>query len=590
MGQGSKTTNVDKITEKGCQYTDNKEIADICNKHFVSIGERLAEGIPDTSDSPTAHMKPANCRFVSRKVTTSQVERVIKKLVNAKATGVHNIPNKILKDSCQTIAPFLSDIFNLSISTNTFPNDLKIGKVSPAHKSGDRDDLNNYRPISVLPTTARVFERLLYNQMYTYLADNKLLGQQQFGFRSIHSTALALGKSINQWLMNVNSGELTSVVFLDIKKAFDTIDHGVLLQKLAYYGIKDNSLKLIESYLKDRLQCCSVNGELSSIEGIVCGVPQGSILGPLLFILYMNDLPEYVPDVDITMFADDTSFAKGFKNVNEIQEHLVPAFSKICKWLSINKLNLNTDKTVFMIIGTPNSINKLDKEPGSTPYMIVTTDNCRIRRVKLVKSLGLIVDDTLTWLNHIEYITGKVKRGIGAMKKTSNYLDRNSLLMLYRTSVETHFRYCDIIWGQCNETLKDRLQLLQNKAARVIAKVKYKDADHLKLICQLGWLTIRNLIKLDLGIFMYKSYNKLLPETAGEFHLPAEKVHPYGTRSAISGNIFLPRYDLNFTQKSIAFSGAKLWNEIPVNIKRAVSLDSFKDKLKAHYLQLQTDT
>ena len=122
--------------------------------------------------------------------------------------------------------------------------------------------------------------------------------------------------------------------------------------------------------------------------------------------------------------------------------------------------------------------------------MIVTTDDCRIRREKLVKSLGLIVDNTLTWLNHIEYITGKVKRGISVMKKTSNYLDRNFLLMLYRTLVETHFRYCDIIWGQCNETLKDRLQLLQNKAAMVITKVKYKDADHLKLICQLGWLTI----------------------------------------------------------------------------------------------------
>ena len=148
MGQGSKTTNVDKITEKRFQYTDNKEIVDICNKHFVSIGGRLAEGIPDTSDSPTAHMKPTNCRFVFRKVTTSQVERVIKKLVNAKTTGAHNIPNKILKDSCQTIAPFFSDIFNFSISTNTFPNDLKIGKVSPAHKSGDRDNLNNHRPIS----------------------------------------------------------------------------------------------------------------------------------------------------------------------------------------------------------------------------------------------------------------------------------------------------------------------------------------------------------------------------------------------------------------------------------------------------------
>ena len=142
------------------------------------------------------------------------------------------------------------------------------------------------------------------------------------------------------------------------------------------------------------------------MERIVCGVSHWSILGPLLFILYMNDLPEYVPDVDITMF-DDTSFAKGFKNVNEIQEHLVPAFSKICKWLSINKLNLNTDKTVFMIIGTPNSINKLDKEPGSTPYMILTTDDCRIRRVKLVKSLGLIVNDTLTWLTILNILLGK---------------------------------------------------------------------------------------------------------------------------------------------------------------------------------------
>ena len=159
--------------------------------------------------------------------------------------------------------------------------------------------------------------------------------------------------------------------------------------------------------------------------------------------------------------------------------------------------------------------------------------------------------------------------------------------MLYRTLVETHFRYCDIIWGQCNESYCSycKTRLLQNKAARVITKVKYKDSDHLKLICQLGWLTIRNLIKLDLGIFMYQSYNKLLPETAGEFHLPAEKVHLYGTRSAISGNIFLSRYDLSFTQKSIAFSGAKLWNEIPVNVKREVSLNSFKDKL-----QLQTDT
>ena len=223
-------------------------------------------------------------------------------------------------------------------------------------------------------------------------------------------------------------------------------------------------------------------------------------MGPLLFLIYMNDLPHFLPNVDITMFAGDTSFAKAFKGVNEIKECLVPAFSKICRWLKFDKLSLNTVKTEFMIIGTPNSICNFDKDPGSTPYLIVGDGDYRIRRVNLVKSLGLIMDDTLTWSNHIDYISGKVKQGVGIMKKTSKYLDKNSLLMLCRTLVETHFRYCNVIWGQCNETLLDKLQLLQNKAAKVITKMKYEDADLLKLICQLGWLTIRNLIKLDLGI------------------------------------------------------------------------------------------
>ena len=167
--------------------------------------------------------------------------------------------------------------------------------------------------------------------MYTYLAKNKLLGNQQFGFRSIHSTALALGKSVNKWLMNVDNGKLNSVVFLDNKKAFDTVDHKILLQKLSCYAIKGNSQKLIESYLQGRIPCCSVNGHVSVMEHIMCGVPQGSIIGPLLFIIYMNDLPLHIPNVEITMFADDTTFARDFKNVDETKEHLVPAFSKICR-------------------------------------------------------------------------------------------------------------------------------------------------------------------------------------------------------------------------------------------------------------------
>ena len=167
----------------------------------------------------------------------------------------------------------------------------------------------------------------------------------------------------------------------------------------------------------------------------------------------MNDLPHFLPNVGITMFADDTSFAKAFKGVNEIKEHLVPAFFKICRWL----------KTELMIIGTPNSICKLDNDLGGIPYLIVVDGDCRIRRVKLVKSLDLTVDYTLTWSNHIDYISGKVKRGVGIIKGTNRYLDSNSLLMPYSTFVKTHVRYCNVIWGKCNETLIDKLHLLQSR-------------------------------------------------------------------------------------------------------------------------------
>ena len=224
----------------------------------------------------------------------------VKKLINNKATGIHDIPNKILKDNVSILSPCLEETFNFSIKTGVFPNEFKIGKVIPIFKSGEKEDLNNYRPISVLPTIARVFEKLLYNQLYKFFIENQLLGDQLYGCRSLHSTALALGKCSNQWLMNIDNGKINSVIFLDIRKAFDTVNHEILLRKLSNYGIKGGTHKF---YLKDRKQCCSVNGHISSLETIQCGVPQRSSLGPVLFLTYMNDLLLCLYDVDITMFC-----------------------------------------------------------------------------------------------------------------------------------------------------------------------------------------------------------------------------------------------------------------------------------------------
>ena len=328
--------------------------------------------------------------------TVAQIQNMIKRLINNKATGMNGIPYKILKDNSTYLSPFFEELFNLSIKTNTFPDDFKIGKVAPVFKTGDKEDLNNYRPISMLPTIARIFERLLYSQLCDYLTANKLLGDEQYEFRSLHSTAMALGKMPNQWLMNMGNGNLSAVVFLGIRKAFDTVDHTILLQKLNCYGIQGDSVKLLESYLTDRMQCCSVNSHTSPLEIIKCGVPQGSIFGPLLFIVYMNDLPKGVNNVDITMSADDTNFMWTIPSLNEIKDELIPALRKVYNWLTCDKLSLNTVKTEFMIIGTANGLEKLDKCPVSTPYLISSGPDCHIRRVRCVKYLGIIVDDTLT--------------------------------------------------------------------------------------------------------------------------------------------------------------------------------------------------
>ena len=219
----------------------------------------------------------------------------------------------------------------------------------------------------------------------------------------------------------------------------------------------------------------------------------------------MNDLPVSVTGVDIKMYADDTSLYRAFKTINDLQEKLIPAFSRVCEWIKCNKLSLNAVKTEFMIMGTIQKLNQLDSEPDATPYKLYVS-GFEIRRVKVVKYLGLMVDKCLTWEHHIEYITKKIYRGIGILKRVRHFLHRELLIILYQTLIEPYYRYCSIVWGQCCEMLKDKLQVLQNRAARTIARLKYEDADYEKLLIDFGWLNVRNLIAYDLGVFIFSHF------------------------------------------------------------------------------------
>ena len=217
----------------------------------------------------------------------------------------------------------------------------------------------------------------------------------------------------------------------------------------------------------------------------------------------MNDSPLSVKEANITVYADDTSLSKAIRGIQDLKEQLIPAFIQVCKWLQCNKVNLNAIKTEFMMLGTHHRLYQLDYDPETTPFKLVV-NNYEIRRVRKAKYLGLIVDENLTWEEHIDFICGKIKRGAGVLKQIRHFIPKDSLLLLYQTLVEPYYRYCSVVCGNCGEVLKNKLQVQQNRAARIIEKVKYEDADHEKLLINLGWLSVSNILAYELEVFMFK--------------------------------------------------------------------------------------
>ena len=277
---------------------------------------------------------------------------LLSRINERKAPGLDNIPNKLIKIAAEIISPSLTEIFARSISTGIFPSEWKTARVSPIFKKGKKNDPNNYRPISVIPAVAKIFEKVIFEQLYNYFNINRLLTHCQSGFRSLHSTLTALLEATSNWSVNIDSGLLNGVIFIDLKKAFDTIDHDILLRKLQIYGVDQSSLKWFQSYLSGRSQKCNVNGCLSSSVPVAYGVPQGSNLGPLLFLVYINDLPNCLSAASPRMFADDTNISYAANTLSELENVINSELKNLKYWLEANKLSLNIAKTEFMIIGS----------------------------------------------------------------------------------------------------------------------------------------------------------------------------------------------------------------------------------------------
>ena len=413
---------------------------------------------------------------------------------------------------------------------------------------------------------------MIHQQLYPYL--NKFLWKNQSGFRSLYSTETALLKATNNWLLNIDKGNYNLVLFLDLKKAFDTVDHNTLLRKLEYYGIIHKELNWLTSYLSDRLQCCKIDGQISSKLKVRLGIPQGSCLGPLLFFVYINDLPQCLANSEPNIYADDTSLTNNEKDLAALENKVNRDLFNIEKWLYANILQLDTVKTKCMIIATPHRLKHKQK-------LCIKIGSKEIEEVEVKSYLGITVDNRLKWDEHIHIMCKKISSAIAALRQV-RFLPREALLSIYRALIESRIRYCCTIWGNCNAKLKNRVQKLQNRAARIITNAK-PDADNDELLNALNWLNVLQLIDYTAALQIWKAVNDKGPQYISDMFIPLKSIHSYNTRAA-ANNFCPPVSNLTYGLRRFSQYGCKIWNSLPKDIQATKSLEFFKENLNKHFL------
>lgn len=568
---------VKEVKVNDISICNSNEISNTFNEHFSTIGPRLAREIPSTSDEVSTYLNnfPENFnKFSFRPTTSSIVFTHLNRLSKTKSTGLDNISAKLIRECADIISGPLCDLFNKSLMSGIFPDDWKCARVIPLFKQGESLDLNNYRPISVISVVAKVFERIVYDQLYNFLSNEGIISKQQSGFRSLHSTVSALLEATDSWAFNIDRGYVNAVVFLDLKKAFDTVDHEILLTKMNQYGIQGKSLDWFKSYLTNRTQRCSVNGCLSDFTTLKCGVPQGTILGPLLFLIYINDLPNCLSFSVPRMYADDTHITYAGSDLHLIQSSISHDLEKLSKWLVSNKLTLNATKTEFMLIGSRQRLSTL------SDTLELSIDNVPIEKVSSVKSLGIYVDENLTWYLHVDKLCKKIASAIGAIKRVKPFLPQSTLISIYNSLVQPHFDYCSLVWGNCGKTLSNKLQKLQNRAARVITSSSY-DADVNSLFHKLSWKDLNSQRQIQKALMVFKSLNGLVPEyLTSKFVM--RNVSNYALRDS-ANKLVVPFPRTNYMKNSFSYSGATLWNSLHRNIRESSSIDQFKRLLYQNF-------
>lgn len=556
IGKGQVENKIMEIHHEENIITDAKQVAANFNKFFIEKSQALSSSFPTDDSIPQITEKNFKTMFFTP-TSENEVYIAINTLKQSNASGIDEISTNLLKVAINFIVRPLTFLINRSLTDSKFPEIFKTAKVIPIYKKDSKYAMENYRPISLLSAVSKILEKIVFNKITHFLCQFNILNNFQHGFRKGRNTCSAILNFINRLYDNLDVNNKCIGLFMDLSKAFDLVNHKLLLEKLNNYGIRGKVSDWISSYLSDRKQVVDINNTKSSEMNINIGVPQGSILGPLLFLIFINDLPNIDPENNIVMFADDNTYLCHDKSKSEVLAKLQGMVTRFIKWFSTNKLHLNISKTVF--------INFTPRKSLIYESCLIKADHESLRQVASAKFLGLYIDNDLSWKSHVNYLSSKLSSLCFALYRLREVTQKSICLTFYHSNILSRLRYGIIFWGISPHA--SRLFKLQKRAVRnIVGATRLQSCKPI----------FKNLNLLPLPCIYIYEVLVYIKNNLAEF-ISNSDIHSHDTRNKM--NFVIPDHNLSLFEKGPKFVGIKCFNKLPDNLKFISNIRVFKKNL-----------